>query len=175
MFSVFTTIAFISAAILFLPLVSKFYKNSQKTKENLALRLSIEGTANNLTFCSQEMFENKVVGIDGINRKILIVEKEKKSYRCSLIALDEIQNCEVITSSGSIRRSEENNAGLKKNRSAIALQFEFKNAHQPASITFYDSYLNSKREMALLKAKAEYWRVMLSKMLTHQVSVSVRA
>ena len=65
----FTAIALIVGSFNF------FRKKNRKKKENLFLQLSREGTANNLIFCSQEILQNKVIGIDGIHRKIMILEK----------------------------------------------------------------------------------------------------
>ena len=164
-FIFFLAILFIFRALTFL---TKFNK---KKKEKLFLRLSREGTANNLIFCSQEALQNKVIGIDGVHRKIMILEKNKHKYDYSIISLDEVQNCEVITNSGSLNVDKYKGLETGKTRDAIELQFEFNNHAQPTSIIFYDSLINSKKELSLLKEKAEYWRVMFSKLLTRQVSV----
>jgi len=168
---VFTLFSFVATVTLCLSIFSCFITNEKKKKEKLFFRLSQEGTANNLTFCSQEILQNKVIGIDGIHRKIMILERIKNSYNCSIICLDEVQHCELVTSDGFLNTSNLRRFEIEKSLAAIELQFEFKNQAQPASITFYDSLSNSKRELALLKAKAEYWSVMLSKMLNRQVSV----
>ncbi len=150
---VFITLAFlVTIAFIFCPLYF-FTNTTRRKKENLCFHLSREGAANNLIFCSQEILQNKVIGIDGIHRKIMILEKIRNRYDCSVICLDEVQTCELV----------------EKNFRAIGLQFEFKKHSQPASIIFYDSLINSKRELELLKAKAEYWSVMLSKMLIANV------
>ena len=168
---IFTIFSVIASVTLFLCFLSLFIKNEKKKKERLFIRLSQEGTANDLTFCSQEILQNKVIGIDGIHRKIMILERIRNSYNCSIICLDEVQHCELVTSDGFLNTSNLRRFEIEKSLAAIELQFEFKNQAQPASITFYDSLSNSKRELALLKAKAEYWSVMLSKMLNRQVSV----
>jgi hypothetical protein len=163
-----------AAIALFFHCLTFFSKSIKKKKEDLFLHLSQEGTANELIFCSQEILQNKVIGIDGIHRKIMIVEKIKNTFNYSVISLDEVEYCELITNCGSL-----NADNLKKfeteNLHAIELQFGFKNHTQPASIIFYDSLINSKKELILLKAKAEYWSVMLSKMLTGQAHVRARA
>ncbi|KAA9038136.1 hypothetical protein FW778_15400 [Ginsengibacter hankyongi] len=151
--------------------ISFFSRLARKRKEGAFLQLSREGAANNLIFCSQEMLQNKVIGIDGIHRKILIVEKIKNKYNSSLISLNEVQNCKLVTKyktsePGNITQSENS-----KNLFAIELEFEFRNRAKTASIMFYDGLINSQRELLLLKAKAEYWSVMLSKMITRPVRV----
>ena len=168
---IFTIFILIASATLFFGFLSFFIKNEKKNKEKLFIRLSQEGTANNLTFCSQEILQNKVIGIDGIHRKIMILERFKNSYNCSIICLDEVQHCELVTNGGVLNTGNLRKFDIEKNQAAIELQFEFKNHAQTASIKFYDSLSNSKKELALLKAKAEFWSVMLSKMLNRQVSV----
>jgi hypothetical protein len=155
-------------------IVSSVLKSIRRKKENLFLRLSLQGTQNNLTFCSQEILQNKVIGIDGIHRKIMIVEKIKKNYNYSVISLDEVQNCELVTTSGvfpnDIKKTEKDNT-----TQAVELLFEFKDHARPASIIFYNGLVNSKKEFFLLKAKAAYWNVMLSKLLTRQATANAAA
>jgi len=169
MLPIFVTFILFAVAVLIFGSLTFFTKTDKKKRKNLFLRLSQEGTANNLTFCSQEILQNKVIGIDGIHRKIMILEKINDTYNCSVISLDEVQNCELITRFGSLNACNLKRFELEKKPDAIELRFEFKNQAQHASIMFYNSLINSKRELVLLKAKAEYWSVMLSKMLTRQV------
>jgi hypothetical protein len=168
-FSVISILAFIATlAFKFIPF---FVKNEKKEKEKLYLRLSQEGTANDLIFCSQEIFQDKVIGFDGIHRKIMMLEKSENEYNCSVIALDEVQNCELITDCGDHQEANKNSRGQAKDLQEIELRFEFKNHAQPASIIFYNNIKNSKRELLLLQAKAEYWSQMFSKMLTREIRI----
>ena len=169
MSTIFITFIIIAFIVLIFGCLTFFIKTDKKKKENLFLRLSQEGSANNLTFCSQEILQNKVFGIDGIHRKIMILEKINNKYQSSVISLDEVQNCELIARSGSLNSGYFKKIQAEKKPDAIELRFKFKNQAPPASIIFYNSLINSKRELVLLKAKAEYWNIMLSKMLTRQV------
>ncbi len=146
-----------------------FFKTTKRKKENLFLRLSKEGTENSLIFCSQEILQNKVLGIDGIHRKIMILEKKKDAYYSSIISLDEVHDCQVVNNSDLINRN-----NLKKSRSEsrpanLELRFDLNNHTQSVSIIFSNGIINSKKEFAFLKAKAEYWCVMFSKMLNRQI------
>lgn len=159
---IFSTICLIAVATIIVQLVTLFIKKRNNKKEQLLLHLSKEGSANNLVFCSQEILCNKVMGIDGIHRKVMILEKINRKYKASVLCLDDMQSCQL-------KKSFE----YSKNLSKIELQFGFKDNHAPATVTFYDQVINSKREIVLLKAKAEYWSIMLSKMLTRQPEVAV--
>lgn len=165
----------IASILIFLCIASFFYAlipfavpSSKKKIESLLKKLSRVGTANQLTFCSQEILQNKVIGIDGIHRKIMVLEKIKGGYQSSIISLDEVNDCQLVTNSGAITRHR-----LKKivedNNVTLALQFEFVNHTQPASIIFTNSINSSREEFEFLKAKAQYWCAMFSKMLTPQM------
>lgn len=148
-----------------------FVRRQKNIKKKLFLRLSKEGSANNLVFCSQEMLPNKVMGIDGIHRKIMIVEKIDKKYTSSIISLDEMQSCELKNSYDSLASQNLKQLEIENALSKIELQFGSKNNERRTSITFYDQVINSRREIVLMKAKAEYWSAMLSKMLVRPQQV----
>lgn len=166
----------IPVILILLTVVSLFYisipffaPTSKKKMENLLRKLSREGAANHLTFSSQEILQNKVLGIDGIHRKIMILEKKEDAYYSSIISLDEVHDCQVVNNSDLINRN-----NLKKSRSEsspanLELRFDLNNHTQPVSIIFSNGITNSKKEFTFLKAKAEYWCVMFSKMLNSQI------
>jgi hypothetical protein len=145
---------------------------AKKKKEDLVRKLCREGAAHDLIFCSQEILQNKVMGIDGIHRKIMILEKTKKTYHCSTISLDEVHDCRLVTQSNvmtmDISKTVRVNA---RPTTTLALQFEFNNHSQPASIIFSNGLIAKGRELDFLKAKAEYWCIMFSKMLNKPVEV----
>ncbi|MEP7253372.1 MAG: hypothetical protein ABI683_13355 [Ginsengibacter sp.] len=163
-----TTVALISYSFNFLSSASK------RKKENLCSRLSKEGTLHNLIFCSQEILQNKIIGVDGIHRKIMVLEKNKKNYNSEIISLDEVENCELITTRRMQGTHSLNRVDAEKNIDAVELQLEFKNNSRTAAIIFFDSSVNSLRELDILKAKARYWNIMFSKMLTRS-RIEVRA
>lgn len=151
-----------------LPFISIYAK---KKKDKLFRQLSKEGANNELVFCSQEILDNKVIGFDGIHRKILVLERNKKTYTSSIISLDEVHHCQLLTEEGVFDSNDFKSVSQKIKMGILELQFEFSNHNEAASITFNNGLMRSKREFALLKAKAEYWCVMFSKMLNQQVSV----
>ena len=73
-------------AICFL-LISIHNKHKREAMNNLLKHFSQLGTENNLSFSSQEMLNNCVLGLDGINRKILVVTKEDNFYGSFIIDL----------------------------------------------------------------------------------------
>lgn len=165
-----TFILFIIGFLFFgsLPFISIYAK---RKKEKLFRQLSKEGATNHLIFCSQEILDNKVIGFDGIHRKILVLEQNKNKYTSSIISLDEVMHCQLLTDKGFIEPCDFKTMGQQIRKGILELQFEFNNHHEAASIIFNNGLMKSKKEFDLLKAKAEYWSVMFSKMLNQPISV----
>jgi hypothetical protein len=165
------TLILLAVVSLFYILIPFFSSTSKRRIINLVRKLNREGAANNLTFCSQEILQNKVIGIDGIHRKIMILEKKSDGYYSSIIYLDEVHDCQLVTKSGSINSGNLKKLGAANHPVTLELQFDFINHTQPTSIIFSNGIINSKKEFAFLKAKAEYWCIMFSKMLIPQMEV----
>lgn len=161
----------IAVVSLFYISIPFFTSTTKRKNESLCRNLSRQGAANNLTFCSQDILQNKVIGFDGIHRKIMILEKKKDGYYSSIISLDEVHDCQLVTSQGLINNSNFKRVAGVNHPATLELQFEFNNHIQTASIIFSNGIANSKKEFAFLKAKAEYWRIMFSKMLSPQMEV----
>ena len=143
---------------------------SERKKNKLCLRLSKEGASKGLIFCSQEVLADTVIGIDGIHRKILVVERKAHRYHCTIISLEEVHHCQLLSNEGLIRRKNFSTLSAYLKSIVLELRFEFNNSHETASIIFAKGLNTSKRELELLRAKAEFWSVMFSKMLTHRIS-----
>lgn len=165
-----TFYAFLVGLLFFgsLPFISIY---ARKKKESFFRQLSKEGASNNLIFCSQEILNNTLIGFDGIHRKILVLEKNKKDYSSQIISLDEVEHCQLLTDEGIIEPNDFKKLGQQIKSGILELHFEFSNHHESASIIFNNGLVKSAREFALLKAKAEYWCVMFSKMRNQQISV----
>ncbi len=165
-----TFILFMST-LLFFGSVSVISRNANWKKEKIFRQLNKEGAANNLNFCSQEILQDKVMGFDGIHRKIMILERKNGAYNSSIISLDEVHQCRLVTPEGAFDPVDCKNFSSKLRNGALELRFQFNNPQKSASISFTNGLNNSKRELALLAAKAEYWCVMFSKMLNAQITV----
>src|SRR5689334_342120 len=70
-------------------------KQTKKRKEHLLTEFSKVGTANSMTYTAQEVLKNKVIGIDGISRKIAMVEEKEKTFHHLVIDLAEIKECRL--------------------------------------------------------------------------------
>ena len=159
------------ALLLFIAYLRLISIISKRKKEKLFSRLSKEGDTNGLIFCSQELLVDKLIGVDGIHRKIMILERDKKGFSSSIISLDEVHHCQVVTNEIEVARSNFKTFSDQIKSIVLELRFEFNNSHETASIFFAKGLNTSKKEIELLRAKADFWSVMFSKMITNKVSV----
>jgi hypothetical protein len=147
-----------------------YMHNQQLKKKRQALLFCLSKLAaqHGLSFTSQEELLNKTIGLDGLQRKLLIVEKNNARYDCNVIDLEEVENCLVKKVYNSIDAG-----GLKAKRveeclKTIVLQFNFNNDKPSSDLIFYENTVNSIYEMFELENKAKKWQIMLSKMIIVQ-------
>lgn len=140
-------------------------RNSDKRKQKLLTRFSEAGTQFNLSFSSQEILEKRIIGLDGINRKLLVFENDNNHLHTFLISLDDIRNCYV-------RKIYEKPAmNIFKSKTSddlpgkIVLVFEMLNSDQPVPVVFYDHSENDVDEYSELETKAKDWESVLNKMI----------
>lgn len=161
-----------SIVALFLLLASIDNKQKRKRLNQLRHRLSQSGSNNNMTFSSQEILKHSVLALDGLQRKLLVLnEIDKDKFDDFVIDLREIKTCFVKKHYGNAR------PGLKKIRpelylERIVLRFEFNNAKQPIELLFYRHILDNVNQLEELEQKAKHWEAILSKMLGTTCSVA---
>jgi hypothetical protein len=143
--------------------------SSRRKKLKLLRHLSNEGAANNLIFCSQEIFQDRVIGIDGIHRKIMLVEKNNRDFYSSIISLDDVNDCQLVTKCKSEKEESRKEKGGEIETATVEIRFEFNNHSKPAFIKFGDGLIYSRKELEFLRAKAQFWCIMFSKMLNGHV------
>ena len=151
-------------AICFL-LISIHNKNKREAMNNLLKHFSQLGTENNMNFSSQEVLNNCVLGLDGVNRKILVVTREDGFYSSFVIDLNEVKSCTVKKLYGTIRVGDLKNHKLDQYLEKIVLHFEF-NRKPSVEIEFYNNSDNHIYETQDLEQKAKHWEAILSKMHT---------
>ena len=141
-------------------------KNKKIAFAKLKFRqLSELGTKFNISFTSHELIGNKIIGVDGVQRKILIAEKSNIIQEVRIIPIDEIKTISLKKVYNSIL------AGALKKRKigdflkTLVLQFELRNNSEVFVLPFYESILNKLYDLAGLERKARNWQLMLSKLI----------
>ena len=145
-------------------------KNARKNKKMLLKWLSKSGSEHGLAFSSQEILKNKIIGLDGLNQTLLILEFENAD-NIICIKMQEVKNCTVEKKYDSIVIGNERKAKPEPHLRSISINFSFKNSREPISVSIYDSCINSIYEMQELRAKARNWEKTLSGMISGELEV----
>lgn len=154
-----------STAILCFFLVGIHDKHKRKAMKDLLNNARRLGAENGLNFSSQEILDNCVLGLDGMQRKILVVSKEKSSYSSSIIDLNLVKSCSMKKIYGTIKAGDLKNQKLDRYLEKIVLHFELDHK-PPVEIAFYKNVHRPIYETQKLEQKARHWTTILSKMQT---------
>jgi hypothetical protein len=141
-------------------------RKKQKKMKRLLDYFSRLGSKYNLTFSSQEVLRSCIIGLDGVQRKLLILSGINNGPLSEyVIDLNDVSNCSVKKEYGRIQVNGLRKRKLEQYLERMTLNFKFLIEKQPAGIPFYRQTENSVSELADLEDKAERWKVILSKML----------
>jgi hypothetical protein len=157
---VFILVLTISIIITFLVIM---HNNQLKARKNSILSFfKNAGIVHNLSFTGQEVLQDKVLGLDGPNRKLLITEEQAEEYKTRVIDLREIAACTVKKVYGAINSREYKRNKPEEFLKSIALEFEFTTGGAPMAVHFYRNTINSIYEIPELEGRAKNWAKMLS-------------
>ena len=154
-------------AIIVIPLTLVIMHNHQikKRKNSILFFFKNIGAVHDLSFTGQEILRDKVLGLDGPKRKVLIVEEKSGEFDAQMIDLLDVSSCKVKKIYSAIHSNE-----YRKNRpedylKSIAIEFGFRSGKAPVSVFFYKNEQNSVYEIPELEARTKRWETMLSSML----------
>ncbi|MGZ8537780.1 MAG: hypothetical protein ACXWV9_05910 [Flavisolibacter sp.] len=148
-----------------LPLISIANKQKNKRMNKILKHFSELGTYYNLSFSSQEVLSNVIIGLDGIKRKILILEAIDTSFNAHIIDLNAVKHCSVKKYYGHIKPGGLNNNHLESFLEKISLHFEFQNGSESKEVVFYNHFENQTYQLSVLEQKALNWKESFEKML----------
>ena len=142
-------------------------KHSKRKRMNhLTNRFSELGSRYQVNFTSQAILKDEILGIDGVQRKLLILNTtDKNEMPHELIDLDELRHCSVKKLYGSINNGDLKNKKLEQYLEKIVLCFEFHMKKPAIEVSFYNHLKNHLFEIPELEQKAKDWESFLSKML----------
>jgi hypothetical protein len=132
-------------------------------------QLSELGSTFGFSFSSHEVLGNKIFGLDGTKRKLLIVEKLNGQHWPSVIDIDDISSIAVKITYRNIQAGELKRKEIEDFLESISLQFTFSNGTNEMNLVFYEDGVNQVKDLHILEKKARNWQAMLSKMAISKV------
>lgn len=149
-------------------LLAASVNHNQQKKEmaKLLRQFNRLGANNNINFSSQEVLSGTIIGLDGVQRKLLIMRKEKSgALRSRMIDLADVKTCSVVKHYGPIHTDRYRSVAPEQLLEKIVLRFTFNN-DETEEVTFYHYALNSVIELTSLSNKARHWETILNKLHT---------
>jgi hypothetical protein len=152
-----------------LALVTISNRQRKKKTEKLLNWFSELGTLNNLSFTSQELLHNSIIGLDGLNKKLLILENHSEEHSWCVINLEEVETCNVkrlyqTTNAGSLKKPV-----MEEHLQKIVLRFGMKDGKTTTDVPFFAFSGNHITEIADLEQKAKHWETILCKMIPGKI------
>ena len=118
----------------------------------------------NLSFSSHEIMDKKIFGVDGIKRKVLVVEENNGSNSSYIIELDKVKSISMKSVYDSIKPDELRKKRLEEFLKTIYLQFEFRDGREAIALPFFESQKNNIDDLPVLEKKTKNWKMIFSKM-----------
>ena len=148
-------------------MVSIDNKQKRKAMNHLLERFHQLGSDHNLSFSSQEILKNGVIGLDGLHRKLAVLQRQSETrFHAKVIDLGDLRTCSVKKEYGTIGGGDLSTKKLEQYLEKIALHFEFNDGSKPVEIVFYNHIDHVIYQIAELENKARHWEAILSKMLS---------
>ena len=119
----------------------------------------------NLSLTGQEILRAVVIGLDGPNRKLVIVEENNETYDPKVIDLLEVDTCRVKKVYMATHSGDPGRKRPEDHLRSIALEFDFKTRKEPVAVFFYRNGHDSIHEIAELQSRVKNWESVISKIL----------
>jgi hypothetical protein len=167
MSSILTALVIVgSIAAITLVLIYVNNRHQKRKRQKLLHRFSMIGTENNMSFTSQEILQDGIIGLDGLNKKLLVLESSEHDLNWTIIKLEEVKSCSVkklyqATNRGSLKKQV-----MEEHLEKLVLQFVLEGENRKVEIPFFNFGKNNIYQLAELEQKARYWEASLSKLLT---------
>ena len=117
----------------------------------------------NLTFSGHEMLNKKIFGLDGIKRKVLVLEENDGSNSSYIIELDKVKSISMKSVYDSIKPDELRKKRLEEFLKTIHLLFEFRDGRDTIALPFFESKRNNIEDLPVLEKKTKNWKMIFSK------------
>ncbi len=133
--------------------------------------LNITGFAKErkLSFWKQEEFEGNIIALDVRTRKLFYMRRSNKKQACLIIDLNNLHSCTIKKQYNSINVGDLKHKKLDDFLKTIFLNLRFKNSNCEVPIPFFEAQKDRQENIEHLEAKAQQWKLLVSKMLPIQL------
>lgn len=140
-----------------------------RLNKSVYLRISELGSKFNLSFSDHWVFNNKIIALDGVKKRLLVFETNKTSDQSYVIELNKVAAVTVKKTYSSIRPGELKNKGIEAFLKRIDLQFEYSNK-SIIVLPFYDAETDDRGEQVWLEKCAADFQMLISMMTGSQTN-----
>lgn len=124
------------------------------------------GSRLSLSFSSVLSLGNKTIALDGIRKKLLVLDNGDSATINCIIDLDKVKTIWLKKNYKSIKPGELKENGLEEFLESILLQFEYRDEGELFSLAFYEQGKNELYNLPKLERNARNWQMILSKMIS---------
>lgn len=122
------------------------------------------GSKLNRSFSSQLVLGNKIIALDGRNKRVLVSTIENGANRSYIIDLDKAISISVEKRYGAIKAGELKERKFEEFLESIYLLFEYGEDVETIELPFYQCESDNARDVPMLERNARNWQMILSKM-----------
>ena len=138
------------AAIALLIAGPVIYRERRKKKRQLHLAKTYERLVmhNKLSIEETLVFNNRVIGFDRRNKKLLLIDHNQASRQEECVALEQLESCELVQVKDK----------TKRNTTRFFLELNYKRDKGTLKFIFFDEAKDKVTEKPSLIKRAEYWK-----------------
>ena len=152
-------------AVFCMLLVANERKKTRRRVNLLLIRFSQVAIKHNLFVSKQEIINDSIIGLDGKNRKLLVVyQKEADSYGEVIINLEEVKQITVESITAIMDAGHSKNARTDQFLEKIVLRFLFISGKAAYDFPFF-TYKDSIYQLQELQQKAKQWEASFKPLL----------
>lgn len=145
-----------------IPIMKNIIKDRIKDKYAL---LSELGSKLNLAFSSQLSLSGKIIALDGVKRKLLLLDTGNPAQAYHIIELDDVKAITVKKTYSSIKPEELKRRRFEEFLETIHLHFEYHDKRNAFDLPFFEREKNNPGELTIRERNALNWQLILSKMI----------
>ena len=141
-------------------------KNARrKTANDLVNRFNHLSQKNGLYFTQLEIFEDFIIGLNRIRKKLYVFKRTDKTFHLQVIDLTEIFTC-------SSRKTYKETVWGDTRKKYLAqvdkiwLEFEYADGREPLQVTFYEAGSNQLFAMSEMEQKLQQWENIITETIS---------